>query len=237
MNNFNKKQKITLIMICIIIMIFGIYYIYGKDKDYEIFDNEQNIILPSDEENTDNESKYTDTKNIEENSEEKIVVHITGSVKNQGIVELKIPARIKDAVDAAGGLTDDANLLEVNLAYQLEDGMKIYIPSNNDNDIKDETEETLSKSVVTKEVSKKVVTSTEEKSTKLTSENTINIVNINTATQTELETLPGIGPSIALKIIKYREENGKFSNVEDIKNVSGIGDSKYEAINDYICVK
>ena len=63
------------------------------------------------------------------------------------------------------------------------------------------------------------------------------LVNINTATQTQLETLSGIGPSTALKIIKYREENGKFSKIEDIKNVSGIGDSKYEQMKEYISVK
>ena len=61
-------------------------------------------------------------------------------------------------------------------------------------------------------------------------------VNINTAPQTELETLPGIGPSIALKIINYRNENGKFSSIDEIKNVSGIGDSKFENIKKYITV-
>ena len=64
----------------------------------------------------------------------------------------------------------------------------------------------------------------------------IQIVNINTATQTELETLPGIGPSLALKIIRYREENGKFNNIEDLKNVSGIGDNRFNDIKDYITV-
>ena len=62
------------------------------------------------------------------------------------------------------------------------------------------------------------------------------LVNINTATQTELESLTGIGPSTALKIIKYRKENGKFETIEDIKNVPGIGESKFEAIKNDICV-
>ena len=62
-------------------------------------------------------------------------------------------------------------------------------------------------------------------------------ININTATQTELETLPGIGPSTSSKIISYRKENGKFKTIEDIKEVSGIGDAKYENIKDLICVK
>ena len=61
-------------------------------------------------------------------------------------------------------------------------------------------------------------------------------ININTATQTELETLPGIGPSTALKIINYRKENGKFSNIEELKNVNGIGDSKFETLKKFITV-
>ena len=62
-------------------------------------------------------------------------------------------------------------------------------------------------------------------------------ININRATQTELETLPGIGPSIALKIIKYREENGYYEDLEDLKNVGGIGESKFNNIKELICVK
>ena len=62
-------------------------------------------------------------------------------------------------------------------------------------------------------------------------------ININKATQTELETIPGVGPSTALKIIEYREQNGKFKSIENIKNVSGIGDAKYEKMKDYITVK
>ena len=79
----------------------------------------------------------------------------------------------------------------------------------------------------------------------LTSDNKSNInesafkvsnVNINTATQTELETLPGIGPSLALKIINYRKENGKFKSIEELKNISGIGDNKYDEIKQYIYI-
>ena len=216
MNNLNldNRQKIVFVIICIAIIVGAIYYIYRKDENYETFDYQENEILLEDDKSDNNVQ------------EEKIVVHITGCVKNQGIVELKAPARLKDAVDAAGGLTDDANLLEVNLAYQLEDGMKIYIPSNDDNDIEDEIE------VVSEKISDKVITTNNDNN----STSSTNKVNINNATQTQLETLPGIGPSTALKIIKFREENGKFSSIEEIKNVSGIGDNKYENIKELICL-
>ena len=76
----------------------------------------------------------------------------------------------------------------------------------------------------------------DDKSSKSESAFKISNVNINTATQTELETLPGIGPSLALRIINYRRENGKFTSIEELKNVSGIGDNKYDEIKKYIYV-
>jgi len=107
--------------------------------------------------------------------------------------------------------------------------MKIYIPNKkeeiNDNFYKEEIE------YISKGSGDNVVERKEEQNKE---ENIL--VNINEATQTELETLPGIGPSTALKIIKYREENGNYSSIEDIKNVNGIGDSKFNNIKDLICV-
>ena len=77
----------------------------------------------------------------------------------------------------------------------------------------------------------------EQRSQQVHGENSKGNVNINTATQTELENLTGIGPSLASKIIEYREENGKFKKIEDIQNVKGIGDAKYDGIKDEITVK
>ena len=129
-----------------------------------------------------------------------IIVHISGCVENEGIVKLEDGARIADAIEEAGGATLDANMDNVNLAYKLKDGQKIYIPSNIEYGV----------NIVT-EKGEGIVEGSVDSNGK---------VNINTATQTELETLTGIGPSMALKIIEYRKNNGNFSSIEDIKNVS-----------------
>ena len=107
---------------------------------------------------------------------------------------------------------------EVNLAYKLEDGMKIYIPSNKDQEVQENNN--ISSIVESNTINKKANSK----------------ININTATQEELDSLPGIGPSTALKIINYRKEHGKFSKVEELKNVSGIGDSKFAQLKDLITV-
>ena len=112
--------------------------------------------------------------------------------------------------------------------------MKINIP--NDNDLKNNLNFeyiTTNSGDGANEVSNTKESQNENNSQK--ERNTV-IVNINTATQTELETLPGIGPSIALKIINYRKENGKFNSIEEIKNINGIGDNKFESIKKYIKV-
>lgn len=109
----------------------------------------------------------------------------------------------------AGGATANADFEKINLAYELSDGEKIYIYSIFD----EETEYTMSSDI---------------KNTK---------VNINKATASELETINGIGPSLAEKIIAYRKENGRFATVEDLKNVSGIGEKKFDAIKDKVVVK
>ena len=175
-------------------------------------------------------------KNAENN--ETIYVYITGEVNNPGVVLLNSGSRIVDAIEAAGGVTNKANISKVNLVYVLQDGMKVNIPNNTDLKNNENFEY-----ITMSSGDEKNDANTGNSSTTITSENSssnnesafkISIVNINTATQTELETLPGIGPSLALRIVNYRKENGKFSSIEDIKNVSGIGEAKYEDIKNYI---
>ena len=165
------------------------------------------------------ENIYIETNNqLEEKN--KIFLHITGEVNSPGIIEIDEGERLVDVIEAAGGFTENADINKINLAYLVKDGQKINIPNVNSVDTNSYITENMGENIIIEDI---------------TSSST-NLVNINTATQTELETLTGIGPSTALKIIKYSEENGKFKTIEEIKNVAGIGDSKFEAIKDEICV-
>lgn len=209
MEFLNKKQKIILGIIGSIMLIFIGYYVINKTEksNYIELEIEENLINVEQEENT-------------KTKEDEIVVHVTGEVENEGIIRVEKDARIADVIEEAGGTTEEADLSQVNLAYTVKDGQKIYIPN---------VEESIQENYITESAGNGVVI-----------EETENIkhekVNINTAKQTELETLAGIGPSTALKIINYRTENGEFENIEDIKNVPGIGDSKFEAIKEDISI-
>ena len=219
MNKLNKN-KIVIIAI-ITICIFGIYYFFIKEDDY-LENNSNSNILILNEENSSKAENLLETK--DNNKENKIVIYVTGAVKKEGIYEIEENSRIADCIEIAGGLNEDADINNINLAYILCDGMKIHIPRKNENInlIQDNT-----KSYISTDSNNKDNDKTNNKNIK---------VNINTANQAELETLPGIGPSTALKIIEYRKENGKFNNIEDIKNVSGIGDSKFNKVKEFIRV-
>lgn len=196
----NYKQILIICGLIVIIIICTVVYFYqNKEEDYSYLEISNDIEV-----------------NIIEEPKAQIVVHITGQVVNNGIVKIEEGARIIDAIEAAGGATAEADLSKINLAYLLEDGMKIYVPNIHD----EENLTSITSSSGVSESNKKVLK-----------------VNINTATSEELQKLPGIGESIANRIITYRKENGKFKDIEDLKNVSGIGDAKFNNIKSYIFVK
>jgi len=214
----SKKQKIIFFNILAIMITVIIYYIYSTlyKNDFTFSYDDTNLISDDLIENINNDN-ISNAENLETVS---IVVYVCGAVKESKVVTLEENSRVCDAIDAVGGLTKDADLTNINLAYILEDGEKIYIPKVG--------EEIEMESITSSSSSYSTYSSSSTKNTK---------ININKATQTELETIPGVGPSTALKILDYREKNGKFTNIKDIKNVSGIGDAKYEKIKDYITVK
>ena len=247
MNNLTIKQKVIVgVIIVVMVLIIGIYgySIIEKEDSWEesaleVEENLQSEVLNQEENNIESsnnlieqgnmseKNSIEEQKNGYENLEGKIVVHITGAVQKKGILVLQEGARIADAIDSAGGNTETADLDEVNLAYVLQDGQKIYIPSKEDK-VKLEN-----KAYITSESGNNVIVQTVSTEKNGGSGK----VNINTATQNELENLPGIGPSIASRIIEYRDQNGKFSKVEDLQNVKGIGDAKFNNIKEYVMVQ
>ncbi|HFL3264094.1 TPA: helix-hairpin-helix domain-containing protein [Clostridioides difficile] len=165
-------------------------------------------------------------KNFQNN---KITIYISGAVNRPGIVTIESDKRLYDAVELLGGTTKEADLNGVNLSVRLEDeqhyiipkiGETISVTSSDDSDKSNQKNESRSESK-------------NKSNTNMSNESK---VNINVATIEELDSLPGVGEATANKILQHREENGQFSSIEDIKNVNGIGDKKYENIKDLICV-
>ncbi|HFU3942146.1 TPA: helix-hairpin-helix domain-containing protein [Streptococcus suis] len=156
----------------------------------------------------------TSTKVSEEPSQ--LVVDVKGAVAKPGLYTLEADARVNDAVEAAGGLTSQADPKSINLAQKLSDEAVVYVASKDEN------------------IS--VVASTTASSAMSQEEKNTSLVNLNTATEADLQTISGIGAKRATDIIAYREANGGFKSVDDLNNVSGIGDKTMESIRPYVTV-
>ena len=147
-------------------------------------------------------------------TETPLIVHITGAVPRPGVYALAQGSRVQDAISAAGGFLAEAEKKGINLARALEDGEQLDVPYV----------EGASPVIAT------------DASPVIQDPSATELININFASQVELESLPGIGPTTAQKIIAYREQNGPFITTEDIINVPGIGPGTYERIKDLITV-
>lgn len=216
--NLSKKQKIIISIVIIIIFALVLIYVYQN-----LYEDDSEIILSNNINDVTLNTNEIGAKE-EKNDEEKVVVHVIGEVNNPGVVTLPEGSRIIDAINKAGGKTEEADLSKINLAFIVEDGTQIYIPRINEN---------LNQiNLISDGAGIGVIINDSN-----LEENKVEVkVNINTANKEKLETLPGIGETTAQKIIDYRETNGKFKTIEDIKNVSGIGDAKFESLKDKITV-
>lgn len=244
MNKLTKKQKIIAIMIIIFLTGSYLYYSYTKGVSEFIEDDVDIMGIAEDSEQGQELAK-----------ESKIKIHILGAVNQSGMLELDEGSRIADAIEKAGGCSENACVDEINLAYILEDGMKIKIPTYQevaeskklakdagyeeslgnslDNSVFDSKEVT---SLSSSASNSKEVTSTSSSLNSEASNSKGQKININSASVTELQKLPGVGSSTAEKIIAYRKENGKFKVISDLKNVKGIGESKFNKLKDFITV-
>lgn len=224
-----NKQKLIFTSLIIIIVMYRIFFGTGMgllEKREQI--SEANKIERYDEgkqedfSKKENNANIVEEKNIEKNK--KIVVYISGAVANPGVIKIEANKRLDDAIKKLGGLSKDADLERINLAMILEDSQHYIIPRRG--------EEILEANVVKGEAKDSLEAAGQTANSKDAGK-----ININTAQSDQLETIPGVGPATAKKIIDYRDKEGKFSSVEDIKNVSGIGEKKYENMKDYISVQ
>lgn len=208
------------------------YYSEIESDDYSERDLENNSSLENGSNSLGNDSDSEGSVNYENGNEinlgdggcfsnssyeNLIKVYICGSVKDPDVYEMEDGERVVDLLEKAGGPTDEACLDVVNLAQILIDGQRIYIPSNEE--IIDGSTLFFSNNDYLDNNSLEAV-----------------VININRATCQELESLPGIGEVIAKNIVDYREKYGLFTKEEDLKNVKGIGEKKYETIKDMITI-
>lgn len=160
-----------------------------------------------------------DESSAKSSSGAEVYVDVDGAVVRPGVYRLKDGARVSQAIDAAGGLTAEADVTGLNRASKITDGQKIYVPT-----------------VGEQQAAAAVGGAESSAATTPGAGSSSGLVNINTASATELQTLSGIGPSMAQSIIDERTKNGAFASVDDLMRVSGIGEKKLAKIKDYICV-
>jgi competence protein ComEA len=218
------KKKVGIgVLLLIVIIVSGIVYAKSGYKDLKKNDTESIFVENSEESEQLNENKNSSNKNNSKKNngnvnnkeltvpaqEKTIVVEIKGEVKKPDVYILNENAIVKELIEEAGGLTENAELNNINRAKKLQNHELIYIANKND---------------ANKEVS------SINSETKTTS----NKVNINTAALEDLKKLNGIGDSKAKSIIEYREQNGSFKSIEDIRDVTGIGEKMFERIKDQI---
>lgn len=162
-----------------------------------------------------NQEKINSEKDMDsEESEEEVTVDVKGAVKNPGVYQLRAGARVHDALQKAGGLLPDAESKSINQAQKLTDEAVVYVAK----------------------VGEEGADVTQASQTPAGTGETSGLVNLNTATEAELQTVSGIGQKKAQDIIAYREANGKFKSVDELKNVSGIGAKTLEKLKDYVTV-
>lgn len=215
----SNLKKLIYILLGISIILGGIIIIiYKNNKNTK----EEVVDIFKEEENTKEQQENNNKQNKEEIT--KVIVDIKGMVASPGVYEVESTFRVNDVITLAGGLLEGADTSKINLAKVVYDEMTIIIYSK---------EEVIEKFKEENCICEECDIINNACINDITDNN---LININTATKEELQTITGIGESKAKAIIEYREENGLFQNIEDIKNVSGIGESLFEKIKVYITV-
>ena len=210
MKNFLKHNKPALFIGLILLVAIGVYYfihLEGGGEGTQVSNEWIEEELPM-------YSNEPQPLELEENpqEEENLVVDVKGAIKSPGVYEMKLGDRVIDVIEQAGGLHENADSNNVNFAMKLVDEMVLYIP------------------IVGEEL-------TPEPTVGGVQNQGDGKVNLNKASEAELQTLTGIGPAKATAIIEYRDQNGGFKKVEEIMEISGIGEKTFEKFKDQITVR
>lgn len=209
-----KNKKGIIILFVVIIVCGGLYLLKSNETDEAITIKNENTIVTTQSIEAESRTEINQSELME------YKVYICGAVNNSKVVTIKEGARIIDVLELVGGTTEEADLDNVNLSAFVEDAQKIYIPKIGEKVDKNEFTAQNSSSVDANDIN-----------------NTNVLVNINKADKAQLQTLPNIGESIAQYIIDYRTQNGNFKNIDEIKNVTRIGEKTYDKIKDLITIK
>ncbi|GAA0101219.1 helix-hairpin-helix domain-containing protein [Paraclostridium bifermentans] len=231
------KQKKNFIIIIVIIAISSVFLIKNnkfieKNDSYVVSgaESEKSNLENNDiEKNDNNQGDFSKIENIEdvktvdknENMTKKISIYISGAVNSPGVVELKSNERLMEGVKLCDGLTDEADTNRINLAMKVKDEGHYIIPKEGEEIALNDSNENV-------ENNNNDNNSGEGESKK---------ININNASKEELDSLPGVGEVTAQKILDYRDENKEFKSIDEIKNVKGIGENKFNDLKDYICIQ
>ena len=232
----NNKKAVKTAMTIMIILIAVLFFGMNGEKDSHIsITHNQDIAMAesTDEEqgaigtNKGNETETSDNgfeeMITEETVDTKIYCDISGEVVNPGVYVLEEGERLEALINAAGGLTEEADIDLINRARVLTDGEKVFVPKIGSESFDSGTGLPMDYP-------------DNEYNNEKQGNSANGLININTASQRELETIPGVGPVTAKKIIDYRDEYGRFDSINDLTNVSGIGEKTLKKLEPYITV-
>ena len=219
-----EKNKKTFVFAAIVIGLCAIAGIKIFESEgnarYEIAQSED---IQKESSDSKESSSINQNGNAQSTNSTEVTVYISGAVKTEGVVTMSSEDRLSDAIKVMGGIVEDADMNAINLAEKLVDGKHYVIPKQGEQIPVDVNAGGGSTSGATQTAGENA-------------QGQGGLVNINTATLEQLDTLPGVGEATANKIITYREDNGGFKSIEDLKNVKGIGDKKFEDMKSSICV-
>ena len=215
--NLDQQYQKALIFVIVVILAGSGYWLLRQFRP-ALFLGEPELVVPS--ENQDRAEPKVSVKDPLPAPQPEILVHVAGAVMLPGVYRFPLDAHVIDAIEKAGGKTENADVHRLNLAAKIHDGQQIYVPS---------TPQTISSASDVPhplpQPSAPAPTGAEE-----------HLIDLNTATAEQLQSLPRIGPVTAKRIIEYREISGRFSSIEDLTKVKGIGEKTLERIRHQVVV-